>query len=50
VGHLNIGAGRIVYQEFTRISKSIVDGDFFENKAFLSAIDNCLKSAPRCTF
>lgn len=37
VGHLNIGAGRIVYQEFTRISKSIADGDFFENEAFLSA-------------
>ena len=38
VGHLNIGAGRIVYQEFTRISKAIKDGDFFENKAFLEAI------------
>lgn len=44
VGHLNIGAGRIVYQEFTRISKSIADGDFFTNKAFLSAIENCLKN------
>ncbi len=31
VGHLNIGAGRIVYQELTRITKSIEDGDFFEN-------------------
>ena len=41
VGHLNIGAGRIVYQELTRISKSISDGDFFENEAFLSAIENC---------
>ena len=41
VGHLNIGAGRIVYQEFTRISKSITDGDFFENPAFLGAIENC---------
>lgn len=40
VGHLNIGAGRIIYQELTRISKSIVDGDFFENSAFLKAIDN----------
>ncbi|HHY82464.1 MAG TPA: 2,3-bisphosphoglycerate-independent phosphoglycerate mutase [Clostridiales bacterium] len=38
VGHLNIGAGRIVYQEFTRISKAIRDGEFFENKAFLDAI------------
>src|SRR5690606_39234652 len=33
VGHLNIGAGRIVYQDLTRISKSIKDGDFFENPA-----------------
>ena len=31
VGHTNIGAGRIVYQELTRITKSIQDGDFFEN-------------------
>ncbi len=40
VGHLNIGAGRIVYQELTRITKSIADGDFFENKAFLQAVKN----------
>lgn len=40
VGHLNIGAGRIVYQELTRISKSIDDGDFFTNAAFLKAINN----------
>lgn len=38
VGHLNMGAGRIVYQELTRITKEIQDGDFFENKAFASAI------------
>ena len=31
VGHLNLGAGRVVYQELTRITKSIEDGDFFEN-------------------
>lgn len=37
VGHLNIGAGRVVYQELTRISKSIVDGDFFSNTAFVTA-------------
>ena len=43
VGHLNIGAGRIVYQELTRISKAIKDGDFFENPAFLEAVDNCKK-------
>lgn len=40
VGHLNIGAGRIVYQELTRITKSIRDGDFFENKELLSAMEN----------
>jgi len=39
VGHTNIGAGRIVYQELTRISKSITDGDFFENKELNAAID-----------
>ena len=41
VGHLNMGAGRIVYQELTRITKSIQDGDFFENEAFLAAARNC---------
>ncbi len=41
VGHLNIGAGRIVYQELTRITKAIEDGDFFTNEALLGAIDNC---------
>ncbi len=43
VGHLNIGAGRIVYQEFTRISKSIDDGEFFQNPTFLGAVENCKK-------
>lgn len=41
VGHTNIGAGRIVYQELTRITKSIQDGDFFQNSALVSAMDNC---------
>ena len=41
VGHLNIGAGRIVYQEFTRITKSIEDGDFYENPELLAAVENC---------
>ncbi|HPS89270.1 MAG TPA: 2,3-bisphosphoglycerate-independent phosphoglycerate mutase [Methanosarcina vacuolata] len=40
VGHLNIGAGRIVYQDLTRINLSIRKGDFFKNPAFLSAISN----------
>lgn len=43
VGHLNMGAGRIVYQELTRITKSIEDGDFFENREFLAAVENCKK-------
>ncbi len=41
VGHTNIGAGRIVYQELTRITKSIQDGDFFGNQALLGAVENC---------
>lgn len=44
VGHLNMGAGRIVYQELTRITKSITDGDFFENPAFVAAVENCKKN------
>lgn len=44
VGHLNMGAGRIVYQELTRITKAIKDGDFFENPAFLAAVENCKKN------
>ena len=43
VGHTNIGAGRIVYQELTRITKSIEDGDFFSNEEFINAIENCKK-------
>ena len=39
VGHLNIGAGRTIYQSLTRIDKSVSDGDFFTNSAFLKAID-----------
>ena len=42
VGHTNIGAGRIVYQELTRITKAIQDGDFFENPALKEAMQNCL--------
>ena len=40
VGHLNMGAGRIVYQELTRITKEIEDGDFFKNEALLAAMAN----------
>ena len=44
VGHLNMGAGRIVYQELTRITKEIQDGTFFENPALLNAVENCKKN------
>ncbi len=44
VGHTNIGAGRIVYQELTRITKSIDDGDFFENEELVAAVENCKKN------
>lgn len=44
VGHTNIGAGRVVYQELTRITKSIKDGDFFTNPTLLAAMENCKKN------
>ncbi len=44
VGHLNIGSGRIVYQELTKIGKSIEDGDFFEKEEFLQAIGHARKN------
>ncbi|KPU26472.1 phosphoglyceromutase [Caloranaerobacter sp. TR13] len=44
VGHLNIGAGRIIYQEFTRISKAIENGEFFEKQEFIKAIENAKKN------
>ena len=43
VGHMNMGAGRVVYQELTRITKSIQDGDFFRIPEFLTAMENCKK-------
>lgn len=44
VGHMNIGAGRIVYQDFTRISRAIEDGSFFENPALCDAIDSSVEA------
>ncbi len=44
VGHTNIGAGRVVYQELTRITKSIEEGDFFSVTEFVEAIENCKKN------
>ena len=42
VGHTNIGAGRVVYQELTRITKSIADGEFFENPALTGAVQSAI--------
>lgn len=44
VGHLNIGAGRVIYQNLTKISEAIKSGEFFENPEFLKAIDNAKKN------
>lgn len=44
VGHMNMGAGRIVYQDLTRITKSIQDGDFFTNPELVAAVENCKKN------
>ena len=44
VGHTNMGAGRVVYQELTRITKSIKDGAFFENEVLMEAVENCKKN------
>lgn len=47
VGHLNIGAGRIVYQSLTRIHKSIREGDFFENSAFIDALNHVKRNGSK---
>jgi 2,3-bisphosphoglycerate-independent phosphoglycerate mutase len=44
VGHTNIGAGRVVYQELTRITKSIEDESFFDNPELRAAMENCMKN------
>jgi len=44
VGHLNLGAGRTVYQDYARINKAIQDGSFMENKALIGAIDAAVKN------
>ena len=49
VGHLNMGAGRVVYQELTRITKAIQDGDFFENEELVKAVENAKQIIPHCT-
>ena len=42
VGHMNLGAGRVVYQDFTRVTKSIRDGEFFENPTICTAVDKAV--------
>ena len=42
VGHMNLGAGRVVYQDFTRVTKSIMDGEFFENPTLCAAVDKAV--------
>ena len=47
VGHTNIGAGRVVYQDLPRISNAVADGSFFENPAYKSAMDECVRTGAR---
>ncbi len=47
VGHLNLGAGRIVYQDFTRINKAIQSGEFFENQVLLEALNTVKEASGR---
>ena len=47
VGHLNIGAGRVIYQELTRITKAIEDGDFFTNPALVKAMDDAKRDGKK---
>ncbi len=42
VGHVNLGSGRVVYQDFTRITKAIADGDFFQNPVLTSAVQKAV--------
>ena len=44
VGHTNIGAGRIIYQDLAKITKAIEDGDFFSKEEFIQAFENCKKN------
>ena len=50
VGHMNLGAGRVVYQDFTRVTKSIRDGDFFENPTICAAVDKAVAAGKAVHF
>ncbi|HIZ51629.1 MAG TPA: 2,3-bisphosphoglycerate-independent phosphoglycerate mutase, partial [Candidatus Pseudomonas excrementavium] len=44
VGHMNLGAGRVVYQDFTRVTKAIADGEFFDNEVICQAVDQAVQA------
>jgi 2,3-bisphosphoglycerate-independent phosphoglycerate mutase len=50
VGHMNLGAGRVVYQDFTRVTKSIRDGEFFANPVILEAVDKAVAAGKAVHF
>ncbi|WP_397450979.1 2,3-bisphosphoglycerate-independent phosphoglycerate mutase [Pseudomonas sp. NA-150] len=50
VGHMNLGAGRVVYQDFTRVTKSIRDGEFFENPTICAAVDKAVAAGKAVHF
>ena len=50
VGHMNLGAGRVVYQDFTRVTKAIRDGEFFENPTICAAVDKAVAAGKAVHF
>ncbi|MNF71496.1 2,3-bisphosphoglycerate-independent phosphoglycerate mutase [compost metagenome] len=50
VGHMNLGAGRVVYQDFTRVTKAILDGDFFTNQVIVEAVDKAVAAGKAVHF
>ncbi|WP_336356267.1 2,3-bisphosphoglycerate-independent phosphoglycerate mutase [Pseudomonas granadensis] len=50
VGHMNLGAGRVVYQDFTRVTKAIRDGEFFENPTICAAVDKAVTAGKAVHF
>lgn len=50
VGHMNLGAGRVVYQDFTRVTKAIRDGEFFENPTICAAVDKAVNAGKAVHF
>eukprot|EP01031_Cornospumella_fuschlensis_P021628 gene21628-26500_t len=50
VGHMNLGAGRVVYQDFTRVTKAIRDGEFFNNPVIVEAVDKAVAAGKAVHF